>query len=76
MSSERERDEMNCKPLMTENEVVELLGLKDRPNPQGALRWLMRTGKIGYVKLAKGIYGFRRQAIEAFINRGTVDPAG
>jgi hypothetical protein len=53
--------------LLPESEAVEYLGLGDRPNPQGALRWLMRSGKLTHFRLAKGIYGFRHTDLDAFI---------
>ncbi len=59
--------------LMTQDEAIEALGLTDRPNPQGALRWLMRTRKLAYVRLARGIYGFRRADLAAFIEGSRVE---
>jgi hypothetical protein len=53
--------------LLPESEAIEYLGLVDRPNPQGALRWLMRKRNLAYVRLAKGIYGFRQNDLDAFI---------
>jgi hypothetical protein len=53
--------------LLPESEAVEYLGLGDRPNPQGALRWLMRKRALTYVRLAKGIYCFRRSDLDAYI---------
>ena len=53
--------------LLSEHEAIEMLGLGDRPNPQGALRWLMRTRKLPFVRLARGINGFIRSDLEAFI---------
>ena len=58
--------------LMPESEAIEYLGLGDRPNPQGALRWLMRTRRLPYVRLAKGIYGFRQGDLETFIEKSLV----
>ena len=60
--------------LLSESEAVEVLGLTDRPNPKGSLRWLMRTGKLGYVRLARGIYGFRRSDLDALIQASRVSP--
>ncbi|HUU10206.1 MAG TPA: hypothetical protein VM431_06655 [Phycisphaerae bacterium] len=58
--------------LLSEREAIEVLGLGERPNPQSALRWLMRTRKLAYVRLARGIYGFRREDLAAFIDAGWV----
>lgn len=62
--------------LLSEGEVIEMLGLQDRPNPQGSLRWLMRTRRLAYVKLARGIYGFGREDLAAFIDARRVEAAG
>ena len=53
--------------LLPESEAIEYLGLGDRPNPQGALRWLMRKRNLAYVRLAKGIYCFRRRDLDVYI---------
>ena len=58
--------------LLSEDEALRLLGLDQRPNPKGALRWLIRTRKLAYVKLARGIMGFRRDDLMAFIERHRV----
>ena len=62
--------------LLSEEEAIEQLGLHTRPNPKGALRWLMRTRKLAYVKLARGIYGFRRADLEALVEGCRVAAAG
>ncbi len=62
--------------LMSEQEAIDFLGLGERPNPKGALRWLMRTRKLAYVKLARGIYGFRRGDLGAFVEASRVEAAG
>ena len=62
--------------LMSAEEAVEYLGLGNRPNPVGSLRWLMRTRKLAYVNVAKGIYGFRRADLDAFIDGRRVEAAG
>ena len=49
--------------------------LGGRPNPCGALRWLMRMRKLAYVRLARGIYGFRREDLAALIDAGRVEAA-
>lgn len=58
--------------LVSEPEAIDFLGLGDRPNPKGALRWLMRTRKLAHVKLARGIVGFRRDDLAAFVERHRV----
>ena len=57
------------KGLLSANEVIGILGLEHRPNPPGALRWLMRTGKLAYIRLGKGIYGYREEDVQACIER-------
>ncbi|MCG3180149.1 MAG: hypothetical protein BIFFINMI_02504 [Phycisphaerae bacterium] len=53
--------------LLSEAEVISILSLDQRRNPKGALRWLIRTGRLAVVRLAKGINGFRREDVAAFI---------
>ena len=53
--------------LLTEDEAIDALGLHDRPNPKGALRWLVRVGNLGCVRVARGILRFRPVDIAAFI---------
>lgn len=60
--------------LYSIEEAIDYLALGGRPNPEGALRWLMRTRGLGYVKLARGIYGFRRQDLDEFISKQRVHP--
>lgn len=55
--------------LLTEAEAVEALGLSDRPNPAGALRWLIRVGKLKRIELGRGIISFRPADIAACIER-------
>ncbi len=62
--------------LLSEDEAIEYLGLHGRRNPRGALRWLMRTRRLAYVRLGKGIYGFRRADLDAFIDARRVAFAG
>jgi len=62
--------------LLSEDEAIEILNLADRPNPKGALRWLMRTGRVAFVRLARGIVGFRRADLEACIAANRVPSAG
>ena len=62
--------------LLSKDEAIEILNLRDRPNPKGALKWLMRTGRVAYVKLGRGIYGFRRGDLEACIDANRVAAVG
>lgn len=62
--------------LLSEQEATEVLGLGARPNPKGSLRWLMRTRKLAYVRLARGIHGFRPADLTAFIQANRVPAAG
>jgi hypothetical protein len=53
--------------LLTETELVDALGLHDRPNPRGAVRWLLRTKQLACVRIGRGIIRFRPADVEAFI---------
>ena len=55
--------------LLSQQEAIDFLGLDSRPNPQGALRWLLRTRKLAHVKLGRGIIGFRRDDLAALVER-------
>ncbi|OQB85184.1 MAG: hypothetical protein BWX88_02023 [Planctomycetes bacterium ADurb.Bin126] len=66
----------NLEPLLSEDDVIDILGLRDRRSPKNALRWLMRMRRIGYVRKGRGVYGFRRADVEEFIARNTVTAAG
>ena len=61
--------------LLSEDEAIEVLGLQGRRNPKGSLRWLMRTGKLAYVRLARGVYGFRRGDLQTLVNSSRVPAA-
>ena len=54
--------------LLTEQQVIAQLGLGDRPNPGGALRWLVRMKRIGCVRIGRGIMRFRPQDVDQFIS--------
>lgn len=53
--------------LLSEEEVIDVLGLRQRPNPGGALRWLIRVGRLAVVRLGKGVNAFKRQDVAACI---------
>ena len=55
--------------LLTEDEAVDALGLGNRPNPTGALRWLVRMKRLPHVRIGRGILRFRPQDIASFIER-------
>ncbi|MDM8008615.1 MAG: hypothetical protein QUV05_20950 [Phycisphaerae bacterium] len=55
--------------LLTEQDAIEALGLADRKNPTGALRWLIRNKRLGCVRVARGIVRFRPCDIQDFIER-------
>ena len=53
--------------LLTEDELVDALGLHDRPNPRGAVRWLLRTKQLACIRIGRGIVRFRPADVEAFL---------
>lgn len=53
--------------LLTKDELVDALGLHDRPNSRGAVRWLLRTKQLAVVRIGRGILRFRPPDVEAFI---------
>jgi len=55
--------------LLTEDEAIDALGLGVRPNPLGALKWLIRTKRLSVVRIGRGIMRFRPQDISDFIER-------
>jgi len=57
--------------LLTETELIDMLGLHDRPNPAGAVRWLIRTKRLPFVRIARGILRFRPDDVQAFIDQNT-----
>ncbi|MDP6547091.1 MAG: hypothetical protein QGH60_24205 [Phycisphaerae bacterium] len=66
---ERRTDGDGYTRLLTEDEAIERLALRSRENPKSSLRWLMRMKRLQYVKLARGVYGFRPDDIEDYINQ-------
>ena len=55
--------------LLTEDEAIDALGLGVRPNPLGALKWIVRTKKLSVVRIGRGIMRFRAQDISDFVER-------
>lgn len=55
--------------LLTEDEAIDALGLGDRPNPLGALKWLVRMKRLSVVRIGRGIMRFRPQDISDFVER-------
>ena len=62
--------------LLSEDEALDYLALRERKNPKGALRWLMRTRRLAFIRLARGMYGFRQSDLDTFIVRSRVVPCG
>ncbi len=55
--------------LLTEDEAIDALGLGVRPNPLGALKWLIRRKKLSVVRIGRGIMRFRVEDISEFVER-------
>jgi hypothetical protein len=53
--------------LLSEAEVMDLLGLRSRKSPRSSLKWLMRTRRLAYYRLAKGVHGFSREDVDRFL---------
>lgn len=60
-------DGMVYETLLSEAEAIDRLGLGDRPNPIGALRWLTRTRRLAYVRIGRGIIRYRPGDVQRFI---------
>ena len=58
--------------LLNEQETIDYLGLHARDNPKSSLRRLMRSGRLAYVRLAKGIYGFQQADLDKFVEASRV----
>lgn len=58
--------------LLPEQDAIDYLGLHTRDNPKSSLRWLMRSGRLAYIRLAKGVYGFRQADLDSFIEASRV----
>ena len=54
--------------LLSETQIIDLLGLTDRPNPKGSLRWLIRKKSLPVVRIGKGILRFRPSDVARFID--------
>ncbi len=72
MSVEPETTSMNMPKLLTQEEVIGILRLDEigLKYPKETLRYLRRTGQIGYVKVAGKVL-IPRNAVEAYIERNT-----
>jgi len=55
-------------PLLSEAEAIRALGLQDRTKPGSSLRWLIRTGRLPAVRLARGVISFHSADIRNLIN--------
>jgi hypothetical protein len=62
----------SSKRLLSEQEAIDYLGLHARGNPKSSLRWLMRSGRLAYIRLAKGVYGFRQADLDTFVEASRV----
>ncbi len=72
MSAEPETTSMDMPKLLTQEEVIGILRLDEigLKYPKETLRYLRRTGQIGYVKVAGKVL-IPRNAVEAYIERNT-----
>jgi len=57
--------------LLSESEAIRALGLQDRQNPKGALRWLVRMKRIPAVRIGRGILSFHPSDVQTFIEGAT-----
>lgn len=55
------------KALLSESEAIEVLGLKDRPRPGGALRYLIRMKKLKTIRQGRGILTFSADEIKRYL---------
>ena len=62
--------------LLSEDEALDYLALRERRNPKGAVHWLMRTRRLAFIRLARGMYGFRQSDLDIFIVRSRGAPCG
>ncbi len=70
MSAEPETAKIDMPKLLTQEEVIGILRLDDigLKDPKETLRYLRRTGQIGYVKVAGKIL-IPQSEVEAYIER-------
>lgn len=54
--------------LLTELQAIERLGLVDRPNPVGAIKWLVRCKRLRCVKVGRGIRRYHPDEVTKFID--------
>ena len=59
---------------MTEEQVIQELGIQDRKNPKGSLQWLRRSKQLGYVRIGRGIYGYPEAEVARFKQKRYVAP--
>ena len=62
-------------PLVGEGEAIAILGLAVRKNPKSAMRWLIRSRRLAYVEISRGVYCFRRSDLAAYIDARRVPAA-
>ena len=54
-------------PLLTETQVIKILGLQDRPKPKASIKWLRRSGQLGFVRIGRGIYTYPEEEVRRFM---------
>ena len=62
-------------PLLSEKQVIERLGLQDRKKPKASLKWLRRSGQLGFVRIGRGIHAYPESEIQRFIREKYQEPA-
>lgn len=53
--------------LLTDAEAAELLGLSDRRNPVGSIKWLVRTGRLKAIRIGPKTIRFSRSDLRKFV---------
>ena len=78
-----QRDSARSKPdshgpdlghLLTEEQVIQELGIQDRKNPKASLTWLRRSKQLGYVKIGRGIYSYPEAEVARFKQQRYIAP--
>ena len=60
--------EPNLGHLLTERQVIEMLGLQDRKSPGASLQWLRRSRQLGFVRIGRGIYAYPEDDARRFMS--------
>ena len=61
-------------PLLSEQQVIERLCLQGRPNPKASVQWLRRSGKLGFVRIGRGIHAYPESEVQRFIREKYQEP--